>query len=463
MRLFKYILSASLLVAFAACQSELDKLPPQSVPTEVALDTDENVRQVLIGAYDALSFTDLFGGEILRNSELLAADGEIIFTGTFDAPSQIWRKEMITTNGDVAEAWLDGYNTINIANNVLSALDVVDQADRDLIEGEALFIRALVYFELAKYFGQPYSAGNTNSNLAVPLVLQPTSAVDESSFVARATVEQVYQQVIGDLTSAAGKLPATNGEFANSVAANAVLARVYLQMGDYNNALTAANNALNDATGNYFLTLTYDEAFNRDANSFEDIFSVQVTTQDGTNSMQLFYGPTVLGGRGDIEILQPHLDFYEAGDERAAFHYADPSTGEIRTGKWQNQFGNVAAIRLAELYLIRAECNVRLGTSSGDTPENDLNRLRSRANLANITAPTLNDVLLERKRELAHEGQAIHDFKRTQGDFYRLQDQNGVTGDGLVDGFAYDANELVYPIPDREINVNKNLQQNSGY
>ena len=72
-------------------------------------------------------------------------------------------------------------------------------------------------------------------------------------------------------------------------------------------------------------------------------------------------------------------------------------------------------------------------------------------------------VFLERKLELAHEGQAIHDFKRTQGDSYRLTDQNGVTGDGLVDGFAYDADELIYPIPDREINVNSKLTQNSGY
>ena len=57
----------------------------------------------------------------------------------------------------------------------------------------------------------------------------------------------------------------------------------------------------------------------------------------------------------------------------------------------------------------------------------------------------------------------IHDLKRTQGDYYRLTDQNGLTGDGLVDGFAYDADELVYPIPDREINVNPKLTQNSGY
>lgn len=463
-KMMKYILPVIVLtMVMAACDDDLTKLPPQSVPTLVALNTDENVKQVLIGAYDALSFTDLFGGEILRNSELLASDNEIRFTGTFNAPAEIWTKDMTTSNGDVSEAWLDGYNTINITNNVLSALEVVDAADRDLVEGEARFIRALVYFEEVKYFAIPYSAGNAGSNPGVPIVLDPTTEVNEASQVARSSVQAVYDQVISDLTIAISKLPPSNGVFANSVAANTILARVYLQMGDYSNALSAVNSALNDASGNYLLTSSYDGAFNNESNSFEDIFSIQVTTQDPTNAMQLYYGPTLENGRGDIEINQAHLDFYDPADERLAFHYADPSTGETRTGKWVEQFANVGTIRLAELYLIRAEANVRLGSTSGDTPANDLNRIRNRAGLPNIANPTLNDVMLERKLELAHEGHAIHDFKRTQGDSYRLTDQNGVTGDGLVDGFAYDADELIYPIPDREINVNSKLTQNSGY
>ncbi len=459
-----YILSMVIVTMIvSACSNQLDKLPPQSISTDIALNSDENVKKVLIGAYDALSNADLFGGEILRNSELLAADGEIRFTGTFNAPAEIWTKQMTTSNGDVSEAWLDGYNTINIVNNVLSALDVVEDADRDRIEGEAIFIRALIYFELVKYFAKPYSDGNAATNPGVPLILSPTTAVNESSQVARSTVQEVYDQIIADLTIAVAKLPAVNDEYANSVAANAILSRVYLQMENYAAARDAANAALNDAAGNYFLAATYDAAFNREANGIEDIFSIQVTTQDGVNAMQLYYGTTVDGGRGDIGILQAHLDFYEAGDDRLALHYIDPTNGEGRTGKWVNQFANVGAIRLAELYLTRAECNLREGTSVGATPAVDVNLIRNRAGLADIAAPTLNDILLERKLELAHEGQAIHDFKRTRGDSYRLTDQNGITGDGLVDGFAYDANELVYPIPDREINVNKKLVQNDGY
>jgi hypothetical protein len=468
-KLFKYIVHSFLVMGLlSSCADELDKLPPQSLPSDVALSTEENVLNVLVGAYNALGNGDLFGGNVMRNSELLAADDEVVFTGTFNSPSEIWRKTILTTNIDVREVWLEGYEAINIANNVLKAVeDGVVGNDPDIVTGEALFIRGSVYFELVKYFGQPYSAGNTSSNPGVPLVLEPTDFIQESSFVSRNSVEEVYNQVISDLSTAATQLPASNGDYANSVGANAMLARVYLQMGSYAEALTASNNALTDAVGNYDLVASYEDAFNRGANSFEDVFSMQVTTTDGTNNMQLFYAANSIGGRGDIEVLQRHTDFYDPADARLIFHYIDPSTGDTRAGKWQNQFGNVGTVRMAELYLNRAECNVRLGSSVGATPEEDLNLLRSRAGLTDIVGtPTLEQVWLERKLELAHEGHALTDFKRTQGAIYTLEPAFGsvdTSGDGLVDGFTYDANELVFPIPDREIQINKNLTQNPGY
>ena len=101
---------------------------------------------------------------------------------------------MTTINSDVSGMWLNAYEAINIANNVLTseALDVVDPADRAQVEGEARFIRGILYFELVKFFGLPYSDGSAGSNPGVPLVDTPTQAIDESSFVSRSTVQQVY-------------------------------------------------------------------------------------------------------------------------------------------------------------------------------------------------------------------------------------------------------------------------------
>jgi tetratricopeptide (TPR) repeat protein len=466
----KYI-SVSLLGTFlslGACDDRLEIEPAQAVRDELVLDTDARVKAVLIGAYDILSDGDLFGGGIQMNSELLAADEELIFSGTYGDPSQIWRKEITTTNADVADFWTDSYDAINVVNNVLSALEVVNEGDRERVEGEAKFIRGLLYFELVKFFGKPYSAGNAGTKLGVPLVLSPTTELDETINVKRSTVEETYAQAIADLKDAEALLPVTNGIFANKVAAAGILSRVYLQQQDYEEARDAADRGIEYADGPFDLVFDIQNVFNQTQNTTEDLFAIQVSTQDGANSMVTFFATKSLGGRADIEIQGSHFLKYEEGDQRAVDLDSIPHIDDInsvndfddelfyqddegvRTAKWFNQFANVQVLRLAELYLTRAEANERLGTEVGATPAEDLNRIRTRAGLEPIEAPTLEDIISERFIELAFEGQKIHDIKRLEME---------------VDGFEYDADLLVYPIPQREINANPALQgqQNPGY
>ena len=446
------------IICLAGCDSQLDIDPKQNISNDVALSTSENVEAALVGAYDRLGggFIDNegesgndgygYGGYNLFEPDLLADDGELRWTGTFEEPEQIWRKRIQVENIDVEETWRISYETINLVNNVLSALDVVDEGERDRIQGEALFIRGLVYFDLLRLFGQPWSAGNQSSSLGVPIVTEPTEVIDASSEISRGTLAEGYDQVIADLTQAESLLPESNGVFASQYSAAAILSRVYLQQADYVNARDAANRVIEN--GSFALLEDYADCFNNVAtNTAEDIFAIQVSSQDGLNSMNLFYAPDEFGGRGDITILQPHLDLYEDGDERATLFFAD-ANGIQRTGKWIEIFGNVNVVRLAEMYLTRAEANFREGTVVGDTPLNDVNTIRDRAELSPLVTVDLDAILLERKLELAFEGHLLHDLKRTQQS---------------VGALAFDAPELVYPIPQREIDVNDNLQQNEGY
>ncbi len=439
-----YISFFTLALIGFSCDSELDKKPFQSIKEDDALSNAQSVRNVLVGAYDALGNSDLFGGNNQRDAELLASNNEIRWQGTFQDPRDIYNKAITTTNVDVTETWLESYEAINIANNVLSALEVFrTETEKDQVEGEALFIRAMVYFDLVRFFAKPYSAGNATSNPGVPLILTPTRGIDGGSFVSRNSVEEVYNQIIADLTKAEAQLASSNGFFATSGAAAALLARVYLNKADYSNALAAANRVI--ASGNYALASTYASAFNNGANSVEDIFAAQVTTQDGVNNMANFFAPAPVG-RGDIPVLQSHLDLYEAGDRRLAFFYTQE--GDFWSGKFVDQFANVPVIRLAEMYLTRAECNQRLSSVTGATPLADINLIRSRAGLDALTSVDLDQILLERKLELSFEGHTVHDMKRLQ-----MQ----------IDGLSYDANQLVFPIPQREINANPSIQQNPGY
>ncbi len=436
------------MILSVSCEDKLDLVDPNNIGLDIALNSDKNVKTTLIGAYDALSDDDLFGGNTLRNSELLAANDEVVFSGTFNDPSDIFRKQIITSNSDVAQVWINAYRTINIANNIISALDVVNEDDQEQVEGEALFLRGLCYFDLILNFSQPYSAGNTTTNPGVPIM-----EVEERNSVVikpRNSVEEVYQQIISDFTTAESYLAeGPNPGKATKEAAAAFLSRVYLQMADYASARDAANRVI--ASNNYDLTPNISSAFNG-GSTVEDLFDIPVSSVDGENAMNTFYASQSNGGRGDIEVQPSHLALYEANDARALLFYLDPATGDTRVGKWTNRFGNVKIIRLAEMYLTRAECNQRLGTTVGATPLADVDYIRDRAGLLTIGTATLDGILNERRIELAHEGQRLHDIKRLKGSI----------SEG-ANTYQFDDNKLVFPIPQRERDVNGNLMQNAGY
>lgn len=446
-KIFSIIATIAFVVLTSSCEKYLDLQPQQNLDENVALNSDASVKTVMVGAYAAMRHWSIYGGCILRNAELLGAANEIAWQGTYNAPREIYNHMIIAANGDITSQWINSYNCINICNNVLSALSVVDEADRSDIEGQALFLRSLMYFDLVRFFAKTYEAGTTNSQPGVPLVLTPTHGISSANQVGRNTVEQVYSQVIQDLTSAAGKLPAENGVYATKGAANALLARVYLQKGEFAKARDAANTVIQSKT--YSLTDTYEEAFNNEEYSSEDIFATKFTAQDGINQMTEFWSTTEYGGRdGDIEILDGHLNLYDAADERLALFWE--GNDAMRSGKWNTQYGLVNLFRLAEMYLIRAECNQRLSTSVGDTPLKDYNLIHQRAGLPAAQSVTLNAILLERRLELAHEGFRIHDIRR-------LKLNTGT--------FPYNDPKLVFPIPEREIMANPALkgQQNEGY
>jgi hypothetical protein len=267
-------------------------------------------------------------------------------------------------------------------------------------------------------------------------------------FPKRNTLEEVYTQVIADLKDAYTLLPATNDIFATKYSAAALLARVYLQKGDYANARNMADIVINESSST--LTATFAQAFNNLENSNEDLFAWQITSQDASsNDFNVFWAGSAFGGRvgnPDVEILAQHWDIYDdPNDQRADFFY------EAKwwcTTKWKSQFANIPMLRLAEMYLTRAECNFRLGTATGLSPVNDINRLRQRSGAALFVTVDLAMILMERKRELSFEGFALFDAKRLK--------QN-------IGSLPFNANNLILPIPRREMDVNPNLIQNDGY
>jgi FimV-like protein len=444
------IVISLLAISFMACDDNLNIEPEQNLSPEVATESPANVKKILNNVYAVARDNGSYGGGIVLASELIGNSGGLSWGGTYVQPAEYNEKAILSDNSFVESIWVNAYDISNEANIVLSSLSVfTDDYEKGVTEGEAKFLRGLAYFDLARLYSKSYVPGSQNSQPAVPISL--TAVLDASVIESpsRNTLEEVYAQVISDLTDAYNLLPSSNDVFATKYSAAALLARVYLEMGDYENARAMANDVINNSGAS--LTATFDGAFNNGENSEEDLFAWQVTSQDASlNDFSTFWGGVEFGGRNgnpDLSITSQHFTIYDdPNDARSLFFYV--TSRGTATSKWQNQFGNIPFLRLAEMYLVRAESNFRKVTTVGDTPLNDINALRDRANASLYISVDLATILMERKRELAFEGFSLFDAKRL--------------GEN-VGSIPYNANRLILPIPLREMDVNPNLTQNEGY
>ncbi|QOG04457.1 RagB/SusD family nutrient uptake outer membrane protein [Flavobacterium sp. MDT1-60] len=462
MKANKLILFIIFAVFFASCENELNLEPKQREDASVTLSTESGVTNVLTGAYALAANGNAYGGRILLYADLLGVSGvlnttDLRWRGSFGELRQMYIKSMQSNNIIIEGTYARCYEIINAANTVIENIDKVKDPDKQArMIGEANFLKSLAYFDLVRFFAKPYVSGQANSQLGV--VLRPNAIYDFNADLSkeRSTVDEVYKVIIDGLNLAYTNLPEENSFYADKYAARALLARVYLQQGNYALARDAANDVIENS--GHSLSETYAGAFNHETDKDEDVFAIQITKQTGVNDAVTFYASEDNGGRGgDFTIRDAYLEKFSDPDDRATFNYVNEDNGRLLTSKFTDQFGNVGIIRLAEMYLIRAESNLRAGTALGNTPLDDINIIRTRANADDLATVTIDDILLERELELGMEGFLIHDIRRTKRSI-----DISTNGDGS-NVLPFDADELVFPIPLSETDANKKITQNPGY
>jgi len=451
-----YLIILVFLLLQISCDKRLDILPYQSISSDKALLTENDVLGTLIGCYDGIQQTQLYGGDIMVFNDLTGNSDNILFTGTFAELTDAYNASMTAGNIMTTGIWVAGYNTINRCNTVLSALDKVTSSPdtKNRVEGEALFLRASIYFELVRLFAKFYGDGDYAINPGVPLILTPTTEISDQNYVSRKTVKEVYDQVLADLEKAETLLPDFNQKYANKWVAAAQLSRVNLMLERYDDAASAADRVIAGSgkeLSPQFKDLWYTYINFGGVTPEEYIFYIKMTNQDGINDLNTFFGTTIesiqgTGGRSDCKVIESHIDRYEDGDARKAFFME--SGGNQYTQKHLDTYGDVPIIRLAEMYLTRAEANFRQGTIVGASPLDDINTIRDRVDLAPLSTVTLDDILKERSHELAFEGHYLIEAKRLKL---------------AVGTLPWNSSKLILPIPQREMDVNKNLEQNEGY
>jgi len=463
-----------------ACDKYLDIEPKQQINAESAINSTDDVQLLLISAYEGIKGTrgtneggELLGGSFNFASELIAGTNHVIWRGTYEQQREFYAKSITTSNLMVRDTWIRGYEVINIVNTVLSVLDIVDDPDdKARIEGEAKAIRGMMYFEFARLWGLPYEAGQTNNQLAVPIISIPTTSAADVTYPERASVEAVYTQVVSDLEDAETLLADfdDNGGYLSTYAASALLSRVFLQQGRYEEAARKADRVIQSDL--YALESDPLIAFNNKSFVAEDVFAIRQneTSNYGESNAGLstHYASLAGQGRGDIDITQDFINLFDVNDRRGGImtntvegetqiddvtemYYigiSDLGSGGITTSKYGDSRRNFPVIRLAEMYVTRAEGNFEAGTSHGAAPLDDINVLRSRAGAPALPGVDQDAIRLERYLELCWEGFRLHDLKR-----WKLN----------VGSDPYDAGNLIFPIPEREMEANESLVQNDFY
>ncbi|OOG70391.1 RagB/SusD family nutrient uptake outer membrane protein [Flavobacterium sp. A45] len=483
-----FILSAGL---FVSC-TDLEVTPTSFITEENFFKSQDDAVASVTAVYASLNIDpgeqSLFG----RNLYFLTDMGsDYAAAGVSATNPQVRAMSSLThdaTSDRVQVAWRQIYNGINRANIAID--NIPRAAGSEIIKtrliNEAKFIRGLLYFQAVRLWG------------GVPIVLHEQTSIDiESLKSKRAIVEEVYAQIISDLT-AAESLPATypanEAGRATSGAAKAILAKVYLTRKDWSNAILKSKEVINGGYG-YALFENFQDIFTKTKkNGKEHIFSVQFEpnlagngSSGSTFPSTSFTGFTATEPADIISDVALFYDIYAAGDTRRDVSYKkqllNPATGTLYTfpkpifGKYLDLTnlatpGNVAInfpiIRYADILLSLAEA---INEKEGATLEAHelVNQVRRRAfgkpittpdatvDLIGLTASQLRDAIREeRKKEFVQEGQRWFDLVRWGT---LVTEVKKVTAKNSVS----ERNNL-YPIPQSERNLDPvGLPQNPGY
>jgi hypothetical protein len=451
----------ALSLALTACKKFVEVENPKNlIPSSIVYSSDATAKSVMSGIYSNMVNGSGWASGGANSVTLLAGLSADEFKNFQSNSTYVaFYTNSLSPVTFFPNLWSEPYNTISNANALIKGLQAsngVSTATANELIGEAKFIRAFSYFYLTNMFGD------------VPLVT--STDYRATALLPKSPKADIYNQIVTDLKDAQGLLASDytygGGEriVPNRAAATALLSRVYFFNGDWANAEAQATNVL--ANSQFQLETNLSNVFLN--TSKEAIWQLKPQGATfNTNEGSLFI-PGTGSGPSWVSMSSSLLNAFELGDQRRnkwvdsvkinnVYEYY-PSKYKIRSGTPLKEYSMV--IRLAEIYLIRAESRVQ--QNNFQQGKDDLNAVRSRAGLGNTTAATKDDLLSaiqnERRIELFSEwGHRWLDLKRSSSvdQVMNLQTQ--------TKGGTWNSYQQLYPIPQTEINTNLNLLQNPKY
>jgi hypothetical protein len=400
-----------LLVFSSSCKKFLTENPNNALPAGQSITDAGTARAAILGAYDGVQ--NYYTGSNANYVTLgtITADN-VIFNGTLSQYLQLDQDAIPADNVTTVATYQLIYKAINAANSVISYVPAVNDplltaTEKTSILGEAYFIRALGYFDLGRGWG------------GVQLQLTPTSSVAALKGVKRSTLEATYAQVQADLIQAEALLPedATTRNRAQKSAARALHARLDLYRQRWDSAEIYATKVISNTK--YTLVTPYQTFFTAPFLSAESVLELSFSANDKNNFWNLWY-PSSFGGQYTLKpsasVIGKLNDPAAGGGRKTLIAGSGASVYGVLYNTTASSTDPSYVIRIAELYLIRAEARAHLNDLSGALA--DLNAIRARAGVGASAASAQADVLQaiedENSVEFAFEAHRWFDLVRTQ-------------------------------------------------
>lgn len=470
------ILSAGL---FTSCSDFLTEEPKQEQSNELTFATFDGVNKAAAAMYGMFQSDAWYDGEFTLMSELRCGNAKnptsVPGSGRYRTDTQ-W----IYSDRSTSPLWSYAYYTIARANNVINNLDDkvgVDATQQQVnnVKAEALFIRALCYFDLVITYCQPYNYNATEDDkMGVPLVL-----VTENGKPARDSKENVYNQIVADLLQAESIMAddyvrsgvTDKAATPTKPAIQALLSRVYLYMNKWQEAANYATKVINNKKYELAPADAYAAMFSAATAPAggEIIFEVYGSDKneywDNSGWAHLPYITTTddQGSHGDVCATKDLYDLYSEGDVRKSMYkqHGNDYFPTKYSGKPKDsdpKYTNVPILRLSEMYLNRAEAIINGASVQGVTAESDLRKIATVRGASQTAAATKQGVFDERRRELAFEGHITADYARCNKSMTRKDFDDSKNKDVAFPSYMW-----ALPIPNRERTANPNVAQNPGY
>lgn len=456
------IVTTVLFLSLASCEkSFLELQPPTSLTPEFALATEADLQVALRGAYAGLKNTALYGRSLPVLGDIMA-DNTYQSTQNTNRYTSFNLYNYLVTDGDVAGLWNASYTVILRANNIINS-PIADNANIQQIKGEAYAIRALAYFNLVRYFASPYTVDP--SKLGVPIITTYQADLKPE----RAKIADVYSLINKDLDKAYTLMTKfTNSSQFSKYSAKALQAKVYITMGDKTNAKTAA---LDVITNSGFTAISaaahngYWAGVAPRTDKVETLLEISFDAVANNAFDALAYIYLQSGNYGDMLCSSELYDLYETSDIRKSL-YATGTRGGLASvfvNKFTSFTGDhtdTKVIRMSEMYLIAAEASYPSNTADALKYVNEVTSRRGAKAIASSGSALLEDIITERRKELAFEGERYLDMQRLQRNIVRSK--NYPASALSIDFTNY---RRIMPIPQGELDANPNIksQQNPGW